>query len=278
MSLNPDVQERAQAELDAVVGPHRLPTYQDRASLPYLNAVLKECLRWHNVTPFGNPRCTQEDTEYRGYFIPKGTTLLANAWHVLALLSSLVLPLMGLGCPHVLQGLYARPRGIPGSGSLPPRPIHARRQTGPRRVRSERHRVRLWQKVSRRWDFCRSQTPFTQSSILAELSRIGYVPDGASQRWRCLLSSRWSSTYSTSLRRSMRPGNLSSSNPDGGDRFSCEYLCMCSVSRVDQLRVLAMCIHRYVEDCRCTVKPRSAQAKALLLGTAMASSSEDLAG
>ncbi|RDX53567.1 cytochrome P450 [Lentinus brumalis] len=63
MSLNSDVQKRAQAELDVVIGPHRLPDQADRASLPYVSAVLKESLRWHNVAPFGVPHCNAEDIE-----------------------------------------------------------------------------------------------------------------------------------------------------------------------------------------------------------------------
>ncbi|KAI0693302.1 cytochrome P450 [Cerioporus squamosus] len=80
LSLNPDVQKRAQAELDSVVGPNRLPDHRDRAMLPYVSAVLKESLRWHNVAPLGMPHCSTEDIEYRGYFIPKGTTFMANTW------------------------------------------------------------------------------------------------------------------------------------------------------------------------------------------------------
>ena len=80
MSLFPEAQKKAQAELDSVVGPHRLPSYRDRASLPYVNAVLKESLRWHNVAPTVLPHSAGEDIEYRGYFIPKGTTLIANVW------------------------------------------------------------------------------------------------------------------------------------------------------------------------------------------------------
>jgi cytochrome P450 len=41
MALNPEVQEKAQAEIDAGVGPNRLPDFQDRPSLPYINAVVK---------------------------------------------------------------------------------------------------------------------------------------------------------------------------------------------------------------------------------------------
>ncbi|RPD77552.1 cytochrome P450 [Lentinus tigrinus ALCF2SS1-7] len=80
MALNPDIQWKAQAELESVIGMYRLPTHRDRASLPYVSAVLKESLRWHNVMPLGVPHYTSEDIEYRGYFIPKGTVLIANAW------------------------------------------------------------------------------------------------------------------------------------------------------------------------------------------------------
>ena len=53
MALYPEVQKKAQAEIDAVVGLNRLPEFEDRASLPYINAVVKELLRWHLVGPFG---------------------------------------------------------------------------------------------------------------------------------------------------------------------------------------------------------------------------------
>ncbi|KAJ8091677.1 hypothetical protein PM082_020912 [Marasmius tenuissimus] len=53
MALFPEVQARARAELDAVVGTERLPTFEDRDKLPYLNAVALEALRWHTVTPTG---------------------------------------------------------------------------------------------------------------------------------------------------------------------------------------------------------------------------------
>ncbi len=80
MSQNPEVQKKAQAELDVVVGPGRLPRHGDKDSLPYVNAVVKESLRWHNSAPFSVPHCTSEDLEYRGWFIPKGTVILPPTW------------------------------------------------------------------------------------------------------------------------------------------------------------------------------------------------------
>lgn len=55
MVLYPEVQTRAQAEIDSVIGEglQRLPHWEDRSSLPYIDAVLKETLRWHPVSPLG---------------------------------------------------------------------------------------------------------------------------------------------------------------------------------------------------------------------------------
>ncbi|RPD62682.1 CyP450 monooxygenase [Lentinus tigrinus ALCF2SS1-7] len=80
MVLNPDVQRKAQAELDAVVGSNRLPEHNDLPNLPYIEAIHKEVLRWAPVLPFSLPHMTSEDIEYNGYFIPAGTLILPNSW------------------------------------------------------------------------------------------------------------------------------------------------------------------------------------------------------
>ena len=54
MLQNPEVQERAQAEIDAVIGTHRLPNFDDRPNLPYVEAILLETLRLYAVAPLGN--------------------------------------------------------------------------------------------------------------------------------------------------------------------------------------------------------------------------------
>ena len=53
MVLFPEVQKKAQAELDAIIGSERLPTLSDRRSLPYMEALLKEIHRWHAVSRLG---------------------------------------------------------------------------------------------------------------------------------------------------------------------------------------------------------------------------------
>ncbi|KAI0068104.1 cytochrome P450 oxidoreductase [Artomyces pyxidatus] len=86
MILYPDVQKRAQAELDAVLGneegTRRLPTFKDRESLLYLEAVYKEVLRWHVIGPMGIPHTSTEDDWYNGYFIPKGSLVFSNIWAI----------------------------------------------------------------------------------------------------------------------------------------------------------------------------------------------------
>jgi len=54
--LFPQVQRRAQAELDVVIGRDRLPTFDDRPRLPYIEALCKELMRWQMVTPIGTIR------------------------------------------------------------------------------------------------------------------------------------------------------------------------------------------------------------------------------
>lgn len=53
MTLYPDVQRKAHTELDAVVGHERLPNFSDYESLPYIQAIAKETMRWQPVTPLG---------------------------------------------------------------------------------------------------------------------------------------------------------------------------------------------------------------------------------
>lgn len=71
--------------MDAVVGADRLPDFDDRDALVYINAVVKEALRWHNVSPLSIAHVTVEDDEVNGYFIPAGTTVVPNVWYMVSL-------------------------------------------------------------------------------------------------------------------------------------------------------------------------------------------------
>ena len=81
MIAHPEAQRIAQAELDAVVGRSRTPTFSDAPNLPYIHAMVKETLRWRPVLPFSLPHSTTKDDWYNGMFIPKGTICLTNLWH-----------------------------------------------------------------------------------------------------------------------------------------------------------------------------------------------------
>ena len=80
MIANPDIQRRAQDQLDVVVGRSRPPAFADAPALPYIHAMVKEFLRWRPALPLGLPHSTIEDDWYEGMFIPKGTLCLANLW------------------------------------------------------------------------------------------------------------------------------------------------------------------------------------------------------
>ncbi|KAK7021883.1 hypothetical protein VNI00_017172 [Paramarasmius palmivorus] len=76
----PKVQEKCHQELDAVIGRSRMPGFADQENLPYIRATVREVMRWRTVTPIGTPHRAMEDDWYEGYFIPKGTIVIANIW------------------------------------------------------------------------------------------------------------------------------------------------------------------------------------------------------
>ena len=80
LSLHPRVVTKAQDELDAVVGRDRMPDFGDEESLVYINAIVYEALRWHNVTPLSVPHAATEDEIFEGYFIPAGSVIIPNVW------------------------------------------------------------------------------------------------------------------------------------------------------------------------------------------------------
>lgn len=76
----PDIQKRAQEELDRVVGRGRLPTLADEANLPYCHAIIKEVERSHNPFWLGTPHTASSDFVYEGKLIPKDTVVVLNTW------------------------------------------------------------------------------------------------------------------------------------------------------------------------------------------------------
>ncbi|OJJ35401.1 hypothetical protein ASPWEDRAFT_40597, partial [Aspergillus wentii DTO 134E9] len=80
--LHPECVKKAQKELDEVVGPDRLPSFEDSSRLPYIHAMVEEVLRWQQVGPIGIPHATTADDEYMGYHIPKNTAVIPNNWAI----------------------------------------------------------------------------------------------------------------------------------------------------------------------------------------------------
>ena len=78
MVLHPEVQARAQAEIDQVVGRDRVPNAADEKNLPYTRAIIKEIERVHNPFWLGTPHLSTEDFNYRGHLIPKNTVVIIN--------------------------------------------------------------------------------------------------------------------------------------------------------------------------------------------------------
>lgn len=99
--MYPQCIRNAQIQIDAIVGPDRLPTFADRPHLPYVLALVRgkcsvgfaalityysatETLRWRPSVRFGVAhKSTADDiVEYNGehYFIPAGATIFPVTW------------------------------------------------------------------------------------------------------------------------------------------------------------------------------------------------------
>jgi len=74
--------EKVQAEIDLVVGRSRLPTTEDRKSMPYTEAVICEVLRYSSIVVGAILHSTSEDTTLRGFELPKGSIVMANLYNV----------------------------------------------------------------------------------------------------------------------------------------------------------------------------------------------------
>ncbi|KAF8168805.1 cytochrome P450 [Mycena galopus ATCC 62051] len=83
MVLNPEVQKKGHAALDAHTSRKYLPDFSDYHSLPYVDALVCEVFRLSAVVPLGVPHFTSTDDVYKGMFIPKDTIVMGNTWALL---------------------------------------------------------------------------------------------------------------------------------------------------------------------------------------------------
>ncbi|KAJ1300072.1 hypothetical protein OPQ81_002554 [Rhizoctonia solani] len=80
MILYPDAQQKAQDEIDTVIGASRLPGLGDQTQLPFTKRLIQEILRWCPVVPIGVPHATTNEDTYQGFRIPKGAMVIGNIW------------------------------------------------------------------------------------------------------------------------------------------------------------------------------------------------------
>jgi cytochrome P450 len=73
---------KAQKLIDEVVGRGRLPGYEDRKKLPYIEAIVEEVLRWRPIASAGVPHRNMVQDTYEGHTIPKGSIIVANHWAI----------------------------------------------------------------------------------------------------------------------------------------------------------------------------------------------------
>ncbi|KAK9066596.1 hypothetical protein SSX86_013919 [Deinandra increscens subsp. villosa] len=83
MVLHPDIQAKAQKEIDSVIGLDRPVTDSDLDNLPYLHAIVKETLRMHPPGPLLSwARLATQDTIVGPHVVPAGTTAMVNMWAI----------------------------------------------------------------------------------------------------------------------------------------------------------------------------------------------------
>ncbi|KAH8116443.1 cytochrome P450 [Phellopilus nigrolimitatus] len=82
MVRHPNVLKRAQVDIDRVVGDERLPTMEDRTSLPYIDCILKEVFRINPPLPLSLPHQSRKEDNYRDKVIPAGSIIIPNVWQM----------------------------------------------------------------------------------------------------------------------------------------------------------------------------------------------------
>ncbi|XP_071959870.1 cytochrome P450 2U1-like [Antedon mediterranea] len=78
----PEVYQKAQNEIEEILGRDQTPSWSDRDKLPYVNAMIMEVQRHATVAHSNVPRCTTSEVKIKGYTIPANTRFILNSWAV----------------------------------------------------------------------------------------------------------------------------------------------------------------------------------------------------
>ncbi|KAF8038502.1 hypothetical protein BT93_B1142 [Corymbia citriodora subsp. variegata] len=79
---NPEKLKKAQNEIDSVIGHDSLLEESDVSKLPYLQCIILETLRLNPTAPLLVPHASSDDCTIGGYFVPRDTIVMVNAWTI----------------------------------------------------------------------------------------------------------------------------------------------------------------------------------------------------
>ncbi|XVF71416.1 hypothetical protein PTKIN_Ptkin12aG0035300 [Pterospermum kingtungense] len=79
---HPEVLQKARAEIDSQIGQEDLIDEADVSKLHYLQSIIFETLRLYPAAPLLLPHVPSSDCCIAGYNVPRGATVLMNAWAI----------------------------------------------------------------------------------------------------------------------------------------------------------------------------------------------------
>ncbi|KAF5688731.1 cytochrome 98A9, partial [Fusarium globosum] len=80
MVLHPEIQKKAQEEIDREIPSNHIPDGSDVTRLPYVMAIIKEVQRWRPLGGIGIPHQLSEDIWLGDKLLPNKSTVLLNVW------------------------------------------------------------------------------------------------------------------------------------------------------------------------------------------------------
>ncbi|XP_021748491.1 cytochrome P450 76AD1-like [Chenopodium quinoa] len=79
---NPEVHQKAQIEMEKVIGKDESVQESDISKLLYIQAIVKETLRLHPPAPFLIPHKAEKEEQLHNFIVPKNSTIWVNIWSI----------------------------------------------------------------------------------------------------------------------------------------------------------------------------------------------------